>query len=60
MPCRHDLYFPPEDNEIEVSSMPNATLEVIPSIWGHLAGAPMFASDGIEFIERRLKNLLSR
>ena len=60
MPCRHDLYFPPEDNEIEVSSMPNATLEVIPSIWGHLAGAPMFASDGIEFIERQLKNLLSR
>lgn len=60
MPCRHDLYFPPEDNEIEVSSMPNATLEVIPSIWGHLAGAPAFASDGIQFVEKQLQKLLSK
>ncbi len=58
MPCRHDLYFPPEDNEIEVSSMPNARLEVIPSIWGHLAGGPAFASDGIEFVEKQLQDLL--
>jgi homoserine O-acetyltransferase/O-succinyltransferase len=59
MPCRHDLYFPPEDNEIEVSMMPNATLQVIPSIWGHLAAHPLFASDGIEFIEQQLQDLLS-
>jgi homoserine O-acetyltransferase len=58
MPCRTDLYFPPEDNEIEVSMMPNATLEVIPSIWGHLAGIPIFASDGMEFIERKLTEFL--
>jgi len=40
MPCKTDLYFPPEDNEDEVSCMPNtARLVVIPSIWGHFAGA---------------------
>ena len=59
MPCSHDLYFPPEDNEIEVSMMPNATLQVIPSIWGHGVAHPLFASDGIEFIEQQLQDLLS-
>ena len=34
-------------------------LAVIPSIWGHVAGHPMFASDGVEFIEEQLKTLLS-
>ena len=38
MPSRTDLYFPPEDNELEVAQMSNAELRVIPSIWGHLAG----------------------
>ena len=38
MPSRTDLYFPPEDNELEVSQMPNAELRIIPSDWGHMAG----------------------
>jgi len=39
MPCKTDLYFPPEDSEYEVSLMPNtARLVVIPSVWGHMAG----------------------
>ena len=40
MPCRTDLYFPPEDSEEEVSAMPNAELEVIDSEWGHCAASP--------------------
>ncbi|KAF9448937.1 homoserine acetyltransferase [Macrolepiota fuliginosa MF-IS2] len=40
MPSKTDLYFPPEDSEYEVSCMPNtAKLVVIPSVWGHFAGA---------------------
>ena len=35
IPCQTDLYFPPEDNEIEVRHMPNAELRVFPSPWGH-------------------------
>ncbi|KAI0305470.1 alpha/beta hydrolase fold protein [Multifurca ochricompacta] len=40
MPCKNDLYFPPEDNEIEVSLMKNTHAEVvvIDSDWGHMAG----------------------
>ena len=34
MPSETDQYFPPEDNRIEVSMMPNAELRVIPTIWG--------------------------
>ena len=39
MPSRTDLYFPPEDNEYEVSRMPNAELRPFPSIWGIWPGA---------------------
>ena len=38
MPSETDQYFPPEDNRIEVSMMPNAELRVIPTIWGHTGG----------------------
>lgn len=40
MPCASDLYFPPEDNTLEVQVMPNAELRVVDSDWGHAAGAP--------------------
>lgn len=40
LPAKTDLYFPPEDSEIEVEAMrPGVgTLKVFPSIWGHWAG----------------------
>jgi homoserine acetyltransferase len=40
LPGKTDLYFPPEDSEIEVDNMrPGVgTLKVFPSIWGHWAG----------------------
>lgn len=37
MPSATDQYFPPMDNEAEVDRMPDATLEVLPSILGHFA-----------------------
>ena len=40
MPGRTDLYFPPEDNESEVSMMPNAEFRPIESIWGAPGGRP--------------------
>ena len=59
MPSKTDLYFPPEDNRIEVDLMPNAELKVIPSIYGHLAGGPGFSNDADdEFIDNVLKQLL--
>lgn len=40
MPCAQDLYFPPEDNEIEAGLMPNAILRPYHSPWGHCAANP--------------------
>jgi homoserine O-acetyltransferase/O-succinyltransferase len=45
MPSQTDLYFPPEDSEVEASCIPKAKLRVIPSIWGHFAGIGMNAVD---------------
>lgn len=60
MPSRTDLYFPPEDSEIEVASMPNAELRVIPSIWGHRGAAPGSDPADIEFFDRAIADLLAR
>jgi homoserine O-acetyltransferase len=59
MPSRTDLYFPPEDSANEVSHMPNAELRVLPSIWGHRAGAPGGDPADTAFIERAIADLLS-
>jgi len=59
MPSRTDLYFPPEDSEIEVSHMPNAELRVVPSVWGHRAGAPGGAPEDIAFVDRAVRDLLA-
>ena len=59
MPGRTDLYFPPEDNEIEVSMMPNAELRSIESIWGHLAGSPGLNPPDAAFIDAALRELLA-
>ncbi len=40
IPCTTDLYFPPEDNEIEVLHMPNADLRPFASPWGHCVANP--------------------
>ena len=58
MPCRTDLYFPPEDSEIEVSHMQAAELRIIPSIWGHYAGGGRDEVDRA-FIDAALEELLA-
>ena len=40
MPCSHDLYFRPEDNELEVNNMKNAELRTYESILGHCVANP--------------------
>ncbi len=58
MPSRTDLYFRLEDNEIEVAQMPNAELRVIPSVWGHLAGAGLDSADAL-WLSDQIAALLS-
>lgn len=58
MPGQTDLYFPPEDSELESSLLSDARLVPIPSIWGHYAGGGRTRED-LEFIDRELANLLA-
>ena len=58
MPSRTDLYFPPEDNELEVAQMPNAELRIIPSVWGHLAGGGGNPDDAA-WLSEQLEELLA-
>ncbi|KAF1810055.1 homoserine acetyltransferase family protein [Eremomyces bilateralis CBS 781.70] len=60
-PCKTDLYFPPEDSEVEVDNMPKgrATLSVIPSIWGHWAGGPGDSKEDWAFLDEQMGRLLS-
>ena len=40
MPCSQDLYFPPEDNAIEASFIPNVEFRPFDSPFGHCAANP--------------------
>jgi homoserine O-acetyltransferase len=59
MPCRHDLYFPPEDSATEVSHMPRAEVRVIESVWGHRAGSPGSDPEDIAVLDRSIAALLA-
>ncbi|KIJ49378.1 hypothetical protein M422DRAFT_74514 [Sphaerobolus stellatus SS14] len=58
MPSKTDLYFPPEDSEIEVSHLPNAKLVILDSIWGHVAGGGSNDRD-MKFMHEQITAFLS-
>jgi homoserine acetyltransferase len=62
LPAQTDLYFPPEDSEIEVGSMrPGVgTLKVIPSIWGHWAGGPGDSKEDLKWLDEQLREFFAR
>lgn len=53
-----DLYFTPDDIEEEAACVPGARYRVIPSLWGHMAGAGLNAADS-QFIQDEIKTLLA-
>ena len=58
MPGRTDLYFPPEDSEIEVAHMPNAELRVFESSYGHFASSALNPAD-VAFQNESIKEILA-
>jgi homoserine acetyltransferase len=62
MPGKTDLYFPPEDSEIEVSSMREGVgeLRVIPSVWGHWAGGPGGCKEDLDWLDGAFKEWLEK
>lgn len=59
MPCRTDLYFPPEDEAWASGFIDRGEVRVIDSIYGHFAGLGNNPADN-EFIDSVLAELLGR
>jgi homoserine O-acetyltransferase len=59
MPASTDMYFPPEDSELEVSAMRNAELRILPSVWGHRAASPKTDPRDIRLLETAIGDLLA-
>ena len=58
MPCMHDLYFPPEDNEIEANYIADAEFRPYDSPWGHCAASPGNDPDFTAELELAINELL--
>ncbi|KAK6080075.1 hypothetical protein SCUP234_05431 [Seiridium cupressi] len=60
LPGQTDLYFPPEDSEIEVKNMSPGVGKcvVVPSIWGHWAGGPGDSKEDVKWLDDKLKAFL--
>jgi homoserine acetyltransferase len=59
LPGKTDLYFPPEDSEIEVKNMNPGIgrMEAFPSIWGHWAGGPGDSKEDVKWLNEKLKEI---
>jgi homoserine O-acetyltransferase len=59
MPADTDMYFTEAEARLEARAIPNATLRVLQSPYGHCAGAPgRFVAETAQ-VERAIKDLLS-
>jgi len=58
MPCKTDLYFPPEDSINEVAHLKDGKLIVIDSVWGHTAGGGSNVKDAA-FLNSTIKDFLN-
>ncbi|KAI4724359.1 homoserine O-acetyltransferase [Aureobasidium sp. EXF-10728] len=61
LPCKTDLYFPPEDSEYEVQCMSEGVgrLEVFPSVWGHWAGGPGQSVEDVKWLDDKLREFFA-
>jgi homoserine O-acetyltransferase len=60
MPCSTDLYFPPEDNRLELTHLRRAELRVLESKFGHVAGGPNRIAEDTAVIEAAIRELLAQ
>jgi homoserine O-acetyltransferase/O-succinyltransferase len=57
MPSETDLYFPVTDARYEAALIPHCTLAIIPSLWGHPAGAGASPADA-KFLNQNIASFL--
>ncbi|KAI1440837.1 Alpha/Beta hydrolase protein [Annulohypoxylon stygium] len=58
LPSRTDQYFNWGSSEKEARLLPNGKCEIIPSVWGHMAGSGSSPRD-IEWIDGRIREFLT-
>ncbi len=58
LPCTDDLYFPPEDNEIEARYMPNADCRPFASPWGHCVASPGNVPEFADYLDACVRELI--
>lgn len=57
LPCQTDQYFQWSASEKEARLLPNAKCEIIPSVWGHLAGSGSSRQDN-DWLDNQIKEFL--
>ena len=56
--CDNDLYFRPEDNQIEIAHIPDGELRIYESPWGHCVASPGNDAGFEEFLDQAIRELL--
>jgi homoserine O-acetyltransferase len=56
--CDNDLYFRPEDNEIEAKEIPRAQHRVFESSWGHCVASPGNCPEFADFLDCAITELI--
>jgi homoserine acetyltransferase len=57
MPCETDQYFRPYPSEREAKYLAKAEVQVVPSIWGHIAGGGANKED-VEWMDKKIGTFL--
>ncbi len=56
--CDNDLYFRPEDNQIEIEHIPNGELRVYESPWGHCVASPGNDPEFERYLDQAIRELI--
>jgi homoserine O-acetyltransferase len=56
--CDQDLYFRPEDNQLEIEHIKNGDLRIFSSPWGHCVASPGNSPEFEAFLDNAIGELL--
>ena len=56
--CAEDLYFRPEDNQLEIEHIENGELRIYDSPWGHCVASPGNSPEFEQFLDQAISELL--
>ena len=57
--CDNDLYFRPEDNQIEIEHIAGGDLRIFESPWGHCVASPGNSPEFEKFLDQAISELLN-